>query len=88
MSSDYQLYVLAKSRVITMKNLEKIDLKILKELLKDGRKSFTAIAEECHTSKDIIWKHYKEMKMTGVIVGTRFSLIIKSLATVDPTIHM
>lgn len=52
-----------------MRELKEIDRIILKELLKDGRKSFTAIAEECHTSKDIIWKHYKEMKKTGVIVG-------------------
>jgi len=52
-----------------MKDLEDIDVKILKELLKDGRKSFTTIAEECHTSKDIIWKHYSEMKKAGIIVG-------------------
>jgi DNA-binding Lrp family transcriptional regulator len=52
-----------------MKDLEEIDVKILKELLKDGRKSFTTIAEECHTSKDIIWKHYKNMRDAGIIVG-------------------
>ena len=44
-----------------MKDLEEIDVKILKELLKDGRKSFTTIAEEYQTSKDIVWKHYKNM---------------------------
>jgi len=52
-----------------MKDLEEIDVKILKELLKDGRKSFTTIAEECQTSKDIIWKHYKNMRDAGIIVG-------------------
>jgi Lrp/AsnC family transcriptional regulator for asnA, asnC and gidA len=52
-----------------MKDLEEIDVKILKELLNDGRKSFTTIAEECHTSKDIVWKHYKNMTEAGIIVG-------------------
>ncbi len=52
-----------------MKTLREIDVKILKVLLTDGRKSFTDIAEECNTSKDIVWKHYKEMKATGIIVG-------------------
>ena len=52
-----------------MKDLEEIDVKILKELLKDGRKSFTTIAEECQTSKDIVWKHYKNMTEAGIIVG-------------------
>jgi Lrp/AsnC family transcriptional regulator for asnA, asnC and gidA len=52
-----------------MQDLQDIDVKILQELLKDGRKSFTAIAKECNTSKDIIWKHYKELKKSGVIVG-------------------
>ena len=46
-----------------------LDVKVLKELLKDGRKSFTTIAEECQTSKDIIWKHYKDMTKAGIIVG-------------------
>jgi Lrp/AsnC family transcriptional regulator for asnA, asnC and gidA len=52
-----------------MKDLEEIDVRILKELLKDGRKSFTTIAEECQTSKDIVWKHYKDMTEVGIIVG-------------------
>ena len=52
-----------------MRELTEIDTQIIKELLKDGRKSFSAIAQECETSKDIIWKHYKELKKAGVIVG-------------------
>ena len=58
-----------KAGLVAMKDLEEIDVKILKELLKDGRKSFTTIAEECQTSKDIIWKHYKNMTEAGIIVG-------------------
>ena len=49
--------------------LEEIDTKILRELLRDGRKNFTAIAEQHHTSKDIVWKHYNEMKKAGIIIG-------------------
>jgi Lrp/AsnC family transcriptional regulator for asnA, asnC and gidA len=52
-----------------MKELQEIDVTILQELLKDGRKSFTTIAKENHTSTDVIWKHYKEMKKAGIIVG-------------------
>ncbi len=63
------LYLLLKPELVAMKDLKDIDVKILKELLKDGRKSFTTIAEECHTSKDIIWKHYKDMTKAGIIVG-------------------
>ena len=53
-----------------MKDVGEIDLKILRELLKDGRKSFTAIAEEYQTSKDVVWKHYKNMTTAGIIVGS------------------
>jgi len=59
----------AKAGLVAMKDLDEIDIKILKELLKDGRKSFTTIAEECQTSKDIVWKHYKNMTEAGIIVG-------------------
>lgn len=52
-----------------MKELEELDIRILRELLRDGRKSFTAIARECQTSNDAICAHYKELKKTGVIVG-------------------
>jgi len=63
------LYVLQRPELVAMKDLEEIDVKILIELLKDGRKIFTAIAEECHTSKDIVWKHYKDMTEASIIVG-------------------
>jgi Lrp/AsnC family transcriptional regulator, regulator for asnA, asnC and gidA len=52
-----------------MRELKEIDTKILQELLVDGRKNFSAMAKEFNTSKDIIWKHYKELKKAGIIVG-------------------
>jgi Lrp/AsnC family transcriptional regulator for asnA, asnC and gidA len=52
-----------------MRGLEEIDLVILKELLRDGRKSFADIARENDLSKDVVWKHYKDMEKAGIIVG-------------------
>lgn len=56
------------------KKIDEIDAKILKDLLKDGRKSFTEIAKEVGTSKNIIWQHYKKMKTEGIIVGSTIKL--------------
>ena len=49
--------------------IDEINAIILKNLLKDGRKSFVDIAEECKTSKDVIAKRFKQMKSKGIIVG-------------------
>lgn len=52
-----------------MRELTEIDTKILYELLQDGKKNFSTMAKEFNTSKDIIWKHYKQLKKAGIIVG-------------------
>ena len=52
-----------------MTEIDVINAKIIKELLKDGRKSFAEIAKECNKSKDVIAKRYKQMKCKGIIVG-------------------
>jgi DNA-binding Lrp family transcriptional regulator len=57
------------NRTIAMKELEEIDIKILKILLKDGRTNFTNVARQCNVSKDVIWTHYKDLKKAGIIVG-------------------
>jgi DNA-binding Lrp family transcriptional regulator len=49
--------------------IDQIDKKILRELLIDGRKSFSEIAPECHTTKDVISKRFKQMERKGIIVG-------------------
>ena len=49
--------------------IDQINAKILKELLKDGRKTFVEIAKECNTSKDVIAKRYKQLKKQGIIIG-------------------
>ncbi len=53
-----------------MKCTEEIDAKILRELLYDGRKSFTSLAREFQTSKEAIWKRYNDMKKAGIITGS------------------
>jgi Lrp/AsnC family transcriptional regulator, regulator for asnA, asnC and gidA len=57
-----------------MNRIEETDAKILKELLKDGRKSFAEIAEQCNTSKDVVAKRYKKMKQNGIIVGATIQM--------------
>lgn len=50
-------------------NVDKLDKKIIWELLRNGRKSFAAIARENDVSTDTVWKRYKEMEKNGIIVG-------------------
>jgi DNA-binding Lrp family transcriptional regulator len=52
-----------------MYKLNYIDTLILRQLLRNGRKSFAEIAKETNSSKDIIWNHYTKMEKAGVIVG-------------------
>ena len=60
--------------------IDEINAKILRDLLKDGRKSFVEIAEECKTSKDVIAKRFKQMQSKGIIVG---ATILNSPACYD-----
>ena len=52
-----------------IKKIGEIDAKILWNLLKDGRKDFSKIAEECGITRNAVWKHYNLMKKAGIIVG-------------------
>ncbi len=49
--------------------LDQTNALILKELLKDGRKSFTQIAQQSGESKEVIANRYRQLKKQGVIVG-------------------
>jgi DNA-binding Lrp family transcriptional regulator len=51
------------------KKIDYIDIKIIRDLLIDGRKEFTAIAEEAGVSKDVIWQHYRKLEGEGIVVG-------------------
>jgi len=62
-----------------MKTLQRIDVQILRELLKDGRKSFRDIAKECNTVDDVIRARYKELKKADVIVGATIQFNFQKL---------
>jgi Lrp/AsnC family transcriptional regulator, regulator for asnA, asnC and gidA len=53
----------------SMIGVNEIDAKILKALLKDGRKSLAEIAKECSSTKNKIWKRHHEMEKKGIITG-------------------
>jgi DNA-binding Lrp family transcriptional regulator len=57
-----------------MKELEGVDILILRALLRDGRSSFRTIAEQCRASEDIIRTHYFEMKKAGIIDGATIQI--------------
>jgi DNA-binding Lrp family transcriptional regulator len=57
-----------------MKEIDHIDAKIIKELLKDGRRNFTEIAKDCELSTSMIQKRYRELKKAGIIVGTTIQM--------------
>jgi DNA-binding Lrp family transcriptional regulator len=61
------------------KTIDAIDAKILRDLLKDGRKDFVEIAEEIGVSKSAIWKHYREMEKSGIIIGATTQVDIERL---------
>jgi DNA-binding Lrp family transcriptional regulator len=58
-----------KGESIIMKQIKAIEAKILRDLLRDGRKDFGDIAKECGVPRKTIWNHYNKLRKTGVIVG-------------------
>ena len=52
-----------------MKEPDAVDIKILQELLKDGRKSFRAIAQKCQLNENVIRSRFEELEKAGIIVG-------------------
>ena len=51
--------------------IDEVDTKILRDLIKDIRVSFTSIAKNCGLSTVAITKRYKKLKRKGVIIDTR-----------------
>jgi Lrp/AsnC family transcriptional regulator for asnA, asnC and gidA len=54
--------------------ISETDSKILKALLRDGRRSFADIAEDCGMTKNKIWKRYKIMEKKGIITGATIQM--------------
>lgn len=55
---------------VSLVEIDEIDAKILEELLKDARTSFSDIAKSCGVSTNTIGKHFKKLQQSGVITGT------------------
>ncbi|MCW4034538.1 MAG: Lrp/AsnC family transcriptional regulator [Candidatus Bathyarchaeota archaeon] len=59
--------------------IDDIDAKILVQLLRDGRKKFSDIANETNVSLDIICQHYKKMEKNGIITGSTLLIDYRAL---------
>ena len=49
---------------------DKLDNKIIRELLKDSRKSFAQIAKQCKVSTATVNNRFNELKKAGIILGS------------------
>ena len=67
------------NKIVAMEELEQIDIKIIKMLLKDGRRSFKDIALQCGKSSDLIWEHYAHLKRAGIIAGATIQFNFKRM---------
>jgi DNA-binding Lrp family transcriptional regulator len=59
--------------------IDEVDAKILRDLLREGRKEFVQIAREIKVSKDIVWQHYANLKRKGIIIGSTVQINYRSL---------
>jgi DNA-binding Lrp family transcriptional regulator len=59
--------------------VDKIDAKILMDLLQDGRRNFSEIAKECGVSTNVIRKRFARMEKDGKIVGATVLVDYKCL---------
>jgi Lrp/AsnC family transcriptional regulator for asnA, asnC and gidA len=66
--------LLGIKELLATKELTAIDFKILQDLLKDGRKTFTQIANDCGEKKATICKRFKELQKSGIIIGSTIQL--------------
>jgi Lrp/AsnC family transcriptional regulator, regulator for asnA, asnC and gidA len=63
---------------VVSEKIDEIDAKIITDLLKDARKSFSAIAKECKVSTTTISEHYDKLEKEGVIVGATVQMDYKT----------
>jgi len=61
------------------KNLDEIDIKILRTIQKDVRTPFKEIANQCNISTDTIKNRYKKMMENEVIQGSTIVVDPKKL---------
>lgn len=70
--------------VVIPEDIDEIDAKILKTLLKDARVSFAKIAEDCGVSNNTIVKHFHKLQKSGVITGTSVITRMKDFGYLHP----
>lgn len=58
-----------EDEITNVETISEIDVKILKALLEDGRKSFRDIARQNNISEDVTYRHFRKMERKGIIVG-------------------
>ena len=89
-----QILLEIKKRQVLTKEISQIQAKILKELLVDGRKTFTEIAQKTGLQKEIVSKEYRELIEIGVIKGATihinyrgfgYKAVANLLINVDPS---
>ena len=64
--------------LVGSEKIDEISAKIIRDLLKDARKNFAAIAKECKVSTTTISEHYDKLEKAGVIVGSTIQMDYKS----------
>jgi len=61
---------LSESSMNQTVEIDEIDVRILRELVKNARKKLKDIAKDCGLSSNALFKRVKRLKATGVITGT------------------
>lgn len=64
--------------------LDEIDLKILRALIRDARTNLKDIAKECGLSSNAIFKRIQHLRSTGVIMGTILFVNMSALGNTYP----
>lgn len=81
---DYNLQQLKKVEFKRMEILDEFDINIIKELEKDGRMAFSAIATNLKISNTMVHQRINRMIEQGVIGGIKPIIQEKTLATTGP----
>jgi DNA-binding Lrp family transcriptional regulator len=64
--------------IVLTEQVSAVQAKILKELIADGRKSHSEIAEKIGLTKEIVKKNYNQMERAGIITGATIHINYKS----------
>jgi len=74
----------SESKMSTEVTIDEIDVKILRELIKDARAKLKGIARNCDLSVPAILKRIDRLKTTGVITGSVLYLNMSEIGYMQP----